>query len=770
MAESSLYRQRLEVIAEKRRLQEEIRAARLELEEEKLRVERLKRKSLRERWLMDGAAEGSDWPKDPASQDSQSPEGQAQVRIRNLEDSLFTLQSQLQLLQSASTGAQHKPLGRPTWRRQGPRPLSQPFVEGDAADLADLDKRASLPAGPASMSPEEFPSEPRKEAVGGLPASGEAPGVPGASSEANGPCPAPSPPPAPEPRKEEAVGEARGGGVVKVVWEGLRASEDCTPGPTGPELEAKVEEMVLEAIGVRQVAGSPELPSWVKEDRDVEEVVWEGVGGTDSERPGEGGRGEDAAQPRLPEQLQGESSRGGEGVDGSSPEGSGQRGSGVEGSFIWVERVTLSEEWEELLMEGAGPVVRGGEAAGGEETWEAERKRAEEYEGKGGEEKWGTERGGAEEPPGVETQGGEEQPGPETGGVEASVKTQENGGEDQPERRAEELLGGERGGEKPEAEKKVEEPLGIERREGAESLRAERENGEEKRGSKKQEAEDEEKRGEGQPGAEKGADEPLEAERMGSEEPLEAKKAGEELLEAEEAGEEPLEAEKAEGAPLEVEKAEGAPLEVEKAEGAPLEAEKAEEESLEAEGAPLEVEKAEGAPLEVEKAEGAPLEVEKAGEEPLEVEKKEVKEELSPEEQRELGEKKEPQKEEVSEPGAPLGAQEEPSPEKEELQPQEKQDHSLEEAVKPPSPPEGQGPSADATPLLAEISASEQPTASEQPSECQPLLPGEGPSAKPSAHPVPTYAPARQPEPPAPTEGEEASGPKQKTCQCCAVM
>lgn len=39
---------------------------------------------------MDGAAEGPEGPEDPTSQDPQSPEGQAQARIRNLEDSLFT--------------------------------------------------------------------------------------------------------------------------------------------------------------------------------------------------------------------------------------------------------------------------------------------------------------------------------------------------------------------------------------------------------------------------------------------------------------------------------------------------------------------------------------------------------------------------------------------------------------------------------------------------------------------------------------------------------
>lgn len=39
---------------------------------------------------MDGSAEEPERPQDPTSQDPQSPEGQAQARIRNLEDSLFT--------------------------------------------------------------------------------------------------------------------------------------------------------------------------------------------------------------------------------------------------------------------------------------------------------------------------------------------------------------------------------------------------------------------------------------------------------------------------------------------------------------------------------------------------------------------------------------------------------------------------------------------------------------------------------------------------------
>ncbi|XP_043442727.1 paralemmin-3 isoform X3 [Prionailurus bengalensis] len=680
MAESSLYRQRLEVIAEKRRLQEEIRAARRELEEEKLRVERLKRKSLRERWLMDGAAEEPEQQEDSTSKDPQSPEGQAQARIRNLEDSLFTLQSQLQLLQSASTGAQHKSPGRPTWRRQGHRPLSQPTVEAGPTGHTDLSRRASLPAGPVDTSPES-PSEPRDEAVRVPPTLRLFPGAAGASSEANGPCPGPSPAAEQGPSQglaasEGGVGEAKGGGVVEVVWEGLRATEDCATEATGPELEAKVEEMVLEAIGDRQEAACPEPPSWVKEDRGIVEVVWEGVGGpesSDSEATGEGGRGQKAAQtssPRLQVRLEG-AAPGEGGVPRGSSDGDGPGGSGgEEGSFIWVERVTLSEEWEELgeelVLEGLeGPRARGS-GGGPESPLGVERGAGEDASGAG--------RSQAEEP--VESVG------------EGKKGTEEEAGADV-------SLVGERGGSKGSLE--------PERGGGEEELRPER----------------------------KAVEEPPSAARKAVEGPLRAER----------------------------ERGEG-PLRVEQ---------KEDEEKLEATEEPLVTEGEEGEKsLEAEKGGGeAPSEAERGGEAPLGAEKTDVVEEdLSPEEQRESGGGKECQAEEVSEAGASLGAKEESRPEEEGPQPQEKQEGSLEEeSVRPQTPAEGQGPSGDATtPLLAETPAPEQPA------ECQPLLQVEGPRANPSARPVPTYAPARQPEPPAPPEGEEASGPKQKTCQCCVVM
>ncbi|XP_057698356.1 paralemmin-3 isoform X2 [Corythoichthys intestinalis] len=68
MDEAEKYQQRLEAIAEKRRLQEEQERAKREMEDEKLRLQQLKRKSLRDQWLMEGA------PLSLSSMDSQSPD------------------------------------------------------------------------------------------------------------------------------------------------------------------------------------------------------------------------------------------------------------------------------------------------------------------------------------------------------------------------------------------------------------------------------------------------------------------------------------------------------------------------------------------------------------------------------------------------------------------------------------------------------------------------------------------------------------------------
>ncbi|XP_061469856.1 paralemmin-3 isoform X2 [Rhineura floridana] len=92
MAESSLFAQRLQALTERRRLQERILSTRRELEEERLRAQRLKRKSLRDQWLMEGTSSPMD------DNDHMSSVWEAQNHIQELEQDLSSLQSQMQQL------------------------------------------------------------------------------------------------------------------------------------------------------------------------------------------------------------------------------------------------------------------------------------------------------------------------------------------------------------------------------------------------------------------------------------------------------------------------------------------------------------------------------------------------------------------------------------------------------------------------------------------------------------------------------------------------
>lgn len=68
MDEAEKYKQRLEAIAEKRRLLEEQERAKREMEDERIRLQQLKRKSLRDQWLMEGpplSPTSSDPPRSP---------------------------------------------------------------------------------------------------------------------------------------------------------------------------------------------------------------------------------------------------------------------------------------------------------------------------------------------------------------------------------------------------------------------------------------------------------------------------------------------------------------------------------------------------------------------------------------------------------------------------------------------------------------------------------------------------------------------------------
>ncbi|KAM3622580.1 uncharacterized protein V6R79_000649 [Siganus canaliculatus] len=93
MDEADKYKQRLEAIAEKRRLQEEQDRARREMEDEKLRLQQLKRKSLRDQWLMEGP------PLSPTTPDAQTPRSPAWgSQAQEIEQRIDNLQLESQRL------------------------------------------------------------------------------------------------------------------------------------------------------------------------------------------------------------------------------------------------------------------------------------------------------------------------------------------------------------------------------------------------------------------------------------------------------------------------------------------------------------------------------------------------------------------------------------------------------------------------------------------------------------------------------------------------
>ncbi|KAJ0050677.1 hypothetical protein NL108_005065 [Boleophthalmus pectinirostris] len=96
MDEAEKYKQRLEAIAEKRRLLDEQERAKREMEDERIRLQQLKRKSLRDQWLMEGP------PLSPSSLDTAAPRSplwgtQAQETEKRFEK----LESQTQQLAEA---------------------------------------------------------------------------------------------------------------------------------------------------------------------------------------------------------------------------------------------------------------------------------------------------------------------------------------------------------------------------------------------------------------------------------------------------------------------------------------------------------------------------------------------------------------------------------------------------------------------------------------------------------------------------------------------
>ncbi|XP_077326564.1 paralemmin-3 [Lithobates pipiens] len=93
MEETQIYSQRLHGITEKRRILSEVDRIQRELDQQKIKLQQLKRKSLRDRWLMDGLVP-------TAGVEAENPLSETEGHIKDLELQLESLQSELVYLEN----------------------------------------------------------------------------------------------------------------------------------------------------------------------------------------------------------------------------------------------------------------------------------------------------------------------------------------------------------------------------------------------------------------------------------------------------------------------------------------------------------------------------------------------------------------------------------------------------------------------------------------------------------------------------------------------
>ncbi|XP_061122229.1 palmdelphin isoform X2 [Syngnathus typhle] len=95
MEETDLLKERLQAITDKRRIQEHIAKKRRELEEEKLKLQYIKKKSLREQWLMDGQqSEEEQEAMRLQVQDEQQQSDELQSNIEKIEKEIEALETE----------------------------------------------------------------------------------------------------------------------------------------------------------------------------------------------------------------------------------------------------------------------------------------------------------------------------------------------------------------------------------------------------------------------------------------------------------------------------------------------------------------------------------------------------------------------------------------------------------------------------------------------------------------------------------------------------
>nr|XP_046227497.1 palmdelphin isoform X3 [Scatophagus argus] len=97
MEEADLLKERLQAITDKRRIQESIAMKRRQIEEEKLKLQYIKKKALREQWLMDGLSQQSEEEQEAMrlqAQDEQQQSDQLQSNIFRIEKEIEALETQ----------------------------------------------------------------------------------------------------------------------------------------------------------------------------------------------------------------------------------------------------------------------------------------------------------------------------------------------------------------------------------------------------------------------------------------------------------------------------------------------------------------------------------------------------------------------------------------------------------------------------------------------------------------------------------------------------
>ncbi|XP_043081580.1 palmdelphin-like isoform X2 [Puntigrus tetrazona] len=97
MEEETLLRERLQAITDKRRLREEIEKKRRNIEEEKLKLQYLKKKTLREQWLMDGLSTLSEEEQESVkaqTEDNQQQTKLLQSNVDRIEQEIAVLETQ----------------------------------------------------------------------------------------------------------------------------------------------------------------------------------------------------------------------------------------------------------------------------------------------------------------------------------------------------------------------------------------------------------------------------------------------------------------------------------------------------------------------------------------------------------------------------------------------------------------------------------------------------------------------------------------------------